>query len=95
MRKLSAIGRRSINSTLLRSPAIQITRQFAAVTLEAKEKGDEARYIRQQEELQKAELRKSFEKLLAKDVEPAKIADIMEVLGAKYLKFCNNSYLLI
>ena len=79
LRTVSIIGKKALPA--LNSARLVPPRSFSTL-LGQKEKGDEERYFREQDQIKKAELRASFERILAEEGE--KKAEILELLSEFY-----------
>ena len=80
LRTVSIIGKKALPA--LNSARSVAPRSFSSL-LGEKEKGDEARYFLEQDRIKKAELRASFERILAEE-DHAKKAEIVELLSKYY-----------
>jgi hypothetical protein len=74
-------------------PLILSERKFSSL-IDDKKRAEENRYIRQEEEKQKAKLRESFEKLLAEESSNEKKAEILGLLGTNLSLFISNQFMI-
>ena len=82
MRKFAGVPRAAFRAVTAakKAPTVSMMVRFQSTVLDGKERGDEARFIRQQEEDRKASLRANLEKILAMNDENPEKQEIIEKL---------------
>ena len=87
--RLPAVTRATAAVVAAKTPAVAARPAAVCMmsTLVEREKGEEARYIRQQEEARKAEIRAKLEKVLAMEEGSAEKQEIIDQLGAFFFLF--------
>jgi hypothetical protein len=82
MRKFVGVPRGALRAVaaVKKAPTASMMVRFQSTILDGKERGDEARFIRQQEEARKASLRANLEKILAMHDDHPEKQEIIEKL---------------
>lgn len=85
IRKFSGVPRAALRAVAAAkkapiAPIMTVRFQSTGTLLDGREKGDEARYIRQQEEARKSTIRANLEKILAMNDEDPEKQEIIEKL---------------